>query len=62
VARMGRDDKRIQNFVERPEGKKPVGKLSRRWEDNIKMDLRNMWWEGVDWMRLDQDRDLWRAF
>jgi hypothetical protein len=26
------------------------------------MDLRNMWWEGVDWMRLDQDRDLWRAF
>jgi hypothetical protein len=33
----------------------------RRWEDNIKMDLREIGWEGVDWLHLAQDRDQWRA-
>jgi len=33
-----------------------------RWEDNIKIDLREMWWERVDWTRLAQKRDRWRAF
>jgi hypothetical protein len=41
-----------------------VGKLERprrRWEDNIKMDLREVVWEGADWISLAQDRDRWRA-
>ena len=42
-------------------GEKPLGTLRRRWEDNIKMDLREVG-GGVDWMELAQDRDRWRAF
>jgi len=34
----------------------------RRWEDNIRMDIREIGWECVDWIHLDQDRDKWRAF
>jgi len=41
----------------RPEGKRPLGKPRGRWEDNIKIDLREMVWEGVEWMRLPEDRD-----
>jgi len=43
----------------KPEGKRPLGRPRRRWEDNIKMDLREV--EGGDWMELAQDRDRWRA-
>jgi hypothetical protein len=39
-----------------------VGKPRCRWEDNIRMDLREMGWEGVDWNHLAQDWDQWRAF
>jgi hypothetical protein len=40
-----------------PEGKRPLGRLRRKWVDNIKMDLREIGWDGVDWIDMDQ----WRA-
>ena len=46
----------------KPEGKRPLGKLSCRWEDNIKMDLREVGCGGMDWIDLVQDRDRWWAF
>ena len=48
-------------LVEKPEGKKPLGRPRRRWEDNIKMDLQEMGRGCGDWMELSQDRDRWRA-
>jgi hypothetical protein len=45
----------------KPEGKEPLGRSSRRWVDNIKMDLREIGWDGMDWIDLAQDRDKWRA-
>jgi hypothetical protein len=42
-------------------GRGHVEELTRRWEDNIRMDLREIWWEGVNWMHLAQDRGQWRA-
>jgi hypothetical protein len=44
----------------RPEGRRPLGRPRRRWEDNIKMDLQDMGW-GMDWIELAQDRDRWRV-
>jgi hypothetical protein len=44
-------------LVGKPEGKRPGGRRRSRWEDNIRMDLREIGWEVVDWMRLAQDRD-----
>ena len=44
-----------------PEGKRPLGRLRRRWEDNIKMDLQEVGRGCGDWMELSQDRDRWRA-
>jgi hypothetical protein len=46
----------------RPEGKRPLVRPMRRWEDNIKMDLREIWIDGVNWIRLAQDRVPWQAF
>jgi hypothetical protein len=43
--------------VGKPEGKRP----RRRWVNNIKIDLRNIGWDGVDWIDMAQDRDQWRA-
>jgi len=43
----------------KPEGKRPLGRPRRRWEDNIKMDLLEVGCEGVDWIELAQDRDRW---
>jgi hypothetical protein len=48
-------------LVGKPEGKKPLGRPRRRWEDNIKMDLQEVECEGMDWIELAQDRDSWRA-
>jgi len=56
----GRDEKCIRYFVGKPEGKIPLGRPRRRCEDNIRMDLKEIGWEGVDCMRLAQDRDQWR--
>jgi hypothetical protein len=44
-----------------PEGKRPLGRQRRRWVDNIKMDFREIGWDGVDWIDMAQDRDQWRA-
>jgi hypothetical protein len=41
--------------------KRPLRRTRRRWEDNIRMDLREIVWEGVDWMHLAEDRDQWRV-
>jgi hypothetical protein len=48
-------------LVGKPEGKGPVGRPRRRWVDNIKLDLRKIGWDGVNWIDMDQDRDQWRA-
>jgi hypothetical protein len=48
-------------FVGQPEGKKRLEIPRSRWEDNMRMDLRETGWEGVDWMHMGQDRDQWRA-
>jgi hypothetical protein len=46
----------------KPEGKRPLGRPRRRWEDNIRMDFKEIGWSGMDWIDLAQDRDQWRAF
>jgi hypothetical protein len=46
--------------VRRSEGRRPLGRPRRRWEDNIKMDLQEVGW-GMDWIELAQDRDRWRT-
>jgi hypothetical protein len=48
-------------LVGRPEGRRPLGRPRCRWEDNIKMDLREIGFVGVDWIHLRQDRDRWQA-
>ena len=48
-------------LVGKPEGKSPLGRTRRRWEDNIKMDLQEVRCGGMDWIDLAQDRDRWRA-
>jgi len=61
VARMG-EGRGVHRFlVGKPEGKRPLGRPRRRWEDNIKMDLREVGGRCEDWMELAQDRDRWRA-
>jgi hypothetical protein len=47
-------------WVRNPEGKRPLGRPRRRWVDNIKMDLREIGWNGMDWIDLAQDRDQWK--
>jgi hypothetical protein len=61
VGRMGEERKVYKVLVGKPEGKRPLGRPRRRWEDGIRMDLRESGLEGVDWIRLAQDRDRWRA-
>ena len=48
-------------LVGKPEGKRPLGRPRRRWEDNIRMDLQEVGLGNEDWIRLAQDRDRWRA-
>jgi hypothetical protein len=47
--------------VEKPEGKRPLGRPRCRWVDNNKLDLREIGWDGIDLVDLAQDRDQWRA-
>ena len=61
VARMGERRGVYTVVVEKPEGKRPLGRLRLRWEDNIKMDLQQVGCGGMDWIELAQDRDSWRA-
>ncbi|KAJ4438518.1 hypothetical protein ANN_14463 [Periplaneta americana] len=62
VARMGESRNAYRVLVWRPEGKRPLGRPRRRWEDNIKMDLREVGYDDRDWINLAQDRDRWRAY
>jgi hypothetical protein len=49
-------------LVGRPEGKRPLGRPRHKWEDNIKMDLREIEIDGVNWIQLARERVQWRAF
>jgi hypothetical protein len=56
------DDRGVHRvLVGKPEGKRPLGRPRRRWEDNIKMDFQEVGGRCVDWMELAHDRDRWRA-
>jgi hypothetical protein len=48
-------------LVRKHEWKRPLGSPMDKWEDNIRMDLREIGWEGVDWMHLAEDKDQWWA-
>jgi hypothetical protein len=61
VARMGEERKVCKVLVGNREGKSPLGRPRRRWEDGIRMDLREIGLGGVDWIRLVQDSDRWRV-
>jgi hypothetical protein len=61
VARMGEERKVYRVLVGNPEGKRSLGRPRRRWEDRIRMDLRETGLGCVDWIRLAQDRDRWLA-
>jgi hypothetical protein len=58
---MGEKRKIYSILVGKREGKRPLGRPRRRWVDNIKMDLREIGWDVLDWIDLAQDRDQWRA-
>jgi hypothetical protein len=61
VARMGAERKVYKVLVGNPEGRRPLGRPNRRWEDGVRMDLRETGLGCVDWIRLAQDRDRWWA-
>jgi hypothetical protein len=61
VARVGEERKVYKVLVGKPEGKRPLGRPRRRWEDRIRMDVREIGLGGVDWTRLAQNRGRWRA-
>jgi hypothetical protein len=58
---MGEKRNAYRILVGNPEGKRPLGRPSRRWVDNIKMDLREIEWDEMDWIDLAQDLYQWRA-
>ena len=51
----------IQGFCGNPEGKRPLGRPRRRWEDNMKLDLQEVGCGGMDWIHLAQGRDRWQV-
>jgi len=61
VARMGEGRGVYRVLVVKPEGNRPLGRPRCRWEDNIKMDLQEMGCGGMDWIKLAQDSNRWRA-
>jgi hypothetical protein len=58
---MGDGRNMYRVLVGKPEEKRPLGRPRGRWEDGIKMDVREIGWGGVEWIHLAQDRDRWRA-
>jgi hypothetical protein len=62
VARMEEGRCFYRDLVGRPESKRPLGRPRRRWEDNIKMDLREIGIDGANWIQLAQDRVQWKGF
>jgi hypothetical protein len=61
VTRMGKMRNAYITLVGKTAGKIPLGRPRRRWEDNIRMDIRELGWEGVDWIHMAQDRALVNA-
>jgi hypothetical protein len=61
VACMGEGSNVYRILVGKPKGKGPLERPRHRWEGGIKMDLREMGWQGVEWIHLAQDRDHWWA-
>jgi hypothetical protein len=61
VARLGDKRNAYRILVGKPEGKRPLGRPRRRWVDNIKLDLGEIGWGGMDWINLAQDREQWGA-
>ena len=61
VARMGEGRAVSRVLVGKPDGKRPLGKSRRRWEDDIKMDLQYVGCGDMDWIELAQGRDSWRT-
>ena len=61
VARMGEERGVYRTLLEKPEGKRPMGRPRRRWVDNIRMDLQEVECGYVDWFGLAEDRDRWRT-
>jgi hypothetical protein len=61
VARIERRKMNIGYWWENQEEERLLGRPRRRWVDNIKMDLREIGWDGMDWIDLAQDRDRWKA-
>jgi hypothetical protein len=61
VARMGEKTNGYRILVGKQEGKRSLGRPKLRWVDNIKMDLREIGWDGLDWIDMAQDRNQWRA-
>jgi hypothetical protein len=61
VARIGEGRVVYRVLVENPERKRPLRRTRRRWEDNIKANLQEVGYGGMDWIELAQDRDRWRA-
>jgi hypothetical protein len=58
---MGETRNAYMILVGKPDGKRPLGRPRRRWMDNIKIYLREIGWDGMDWINLAQDRDQWKA-
>jgi hypothetical protein len=58
---MGEERNMYKVLMGKPEGKRPLGRPKRRWEDGIRMDLREISLGSVDWIQLAQDRERWRA-
>jgi hypothetical protein len=58
---MGEGRNVYRVLVGKPEGKRPLERPRRRWEDGIKMDLRETGWRDMEWIHLAEDRDRWRA-
>jgi hypothetical protein len=58
---MGEKRNAYRILVAKQEGKRRLGRPRRRWANNIKMDLRELGWDGMDWIDLAQDRNQWRA-
>jgi hypothetical protein len=56
---MGEGRSAYKILIGKPGRKRPLGRPRHKWKDNIRMDLRDMGWEGVDWVHLTQDREQW---
>ena len=61
VARMRGEKSVYRDLVVKPEGKRPLGRPRRKWENNIKMDIQEVVCGGMEWIDLAQGRDRWRA-